>query len=118
MISEVGAPPVKIDPRSLEALTRDSYLLKGRNVQHLKRNQYENTRLIKDQPTLQPPKFLSEKAARDVERRISDVAETLGSNGFNLKANVPMVYRNVEIRYSKYGVEDFDFGQVFLPQSF
>lgn len=116
MISEVGAPPPQIDPLTLANLTRDGYLLKGQNVRRLKRNQYEDTRQTKNRPSsIQPPKFLSEKArdgARDIERRISDVAETLGGADFNLKAEVPIVYRNVEIRYSKFGVDDFDFGFV------
>jgi len=66
---------------------------------------------------LQAPKFLSEKAresANEVassERRISDVADSIGAIELSsLKAEVPVMYRNVEIKYSKFGVDDFDFG--------
>jgi PAB-dependent poly(A)-specific ribonuclease subunit 2 len=30
----------------------------------------------------------------------------------NKKSDFPMIYRNVEIKYSKFGVDDFDFGYV------
>lgn len=68
--------------------------------------------------SLQAPKFLSEKAresANDpepaMERRISDVADAIGATDLlSLKADVPVMYRNVEIKYSKFGVDDFDFG--------
>jgi len=95
----------------------------GRNTRNLRRNQVENTRTTeKTSSSLQAPKFLSEKAresANDasVERRISDVADAIGATELSsLKAEVPVMYRNVEIKYSKFGVDDFDFGLVYwLP---
>lgn len=63
---------------------------------------------------LHAPRFLSEKS-QDVDgaqngRRISD-AEILANaiQAGNTKADVPIMYRNVEIKYSKFGVDDFDF---------
>jgi PAB-dependent poly(A)-specific ribonuclease subunit 2 len=45
------------------------------------------------------------------ELRISDVADAIGATELSsLKAEVPVMYRNVEIKYSKFGVDDFDFG--------
>ena len=83
----------------------------------MRRNQVENTRMSeKASTTLQAPKFLSEKAresANDTsgDRRISDVADAIGAAELSsLKAEVPVMYRNVEIKYSKFGVDDFDFG--------
>jgi PAB-dependent poly(A)-specific ribonuclease subunit 2 len=73
-------------------------------------------RTLEQQKRRQAPKFLSEKAretANDaiVERRISDVADAIGVTELSsLKAEVPPMYRNVEIKYSKFGVDDFDFG--------
>ena len=45
------------------------------------------------------------------ERLAIDVVEALGSVALSgaLKAEVPAMYRNVEIKYSKFGVDDFDF---------
>ena len=83
----------------------------------MRRNQIENTRVLERTPaSLKAPKFLSEKAresANDVSggRRISDVADAIGATELSsLKAEVPVMYRNVEIKYSKFGVDDFDFG--------
>ena len=63
---------------------------------------------------LHAPKFLSEKS-EDADstqngRRISD-AEILANaiQAGSTKAEVPIMYRNVEIKYSKFGVDDFDF---------
>lgn len=119
MIFEVGAPPPKIDPQLLSSLKATEWGGYGRNTRNLRRNQVENTRTTeKPSTTLQAPKFLSEKAresANDTtqERRISDVADAIGATELSsLKAEVPVMYRNVEIKYSKFGVDDFDFGYV------
>lgn len=90
-----------------------------------RRYQVEDTRAIqRAQDTLAAPKFLSEKA-RDAkeentrhngERRISDALEFLA--GMNMEDNsrrdVPVIYKNVEIKYSKFGVDDFDFEYVSM----
>lgn len=118
MIVEVGAPPPKIDPQFLSTLKATEWGGYGRNIKSARRNQVENTRTAEKAPTsLQAPKFLSEKAresANDTtatERRISDVADAIGATELSsLKAEVPVMYRNVEIKYSKFGVDDFDFG--------
>jgi PAB-dependent poly(A)-specific ribonuclease subunit 2 len=125
MIFEVGAPPPKHDPQLMSTLKAMDWGGVGPNPKTVKRNQIENTRTAeKATPTLQAPKFLSEKAreaANDVgaERRISDVADAIGAAELSsLKADVPVMYRNVEIKYSKFGVDDFDFGFVFcLPDN-
>lgn len=69
-----------------------------------------------DGTALAAPKFLSEKSRdakgdMDKERRISD-AETFTDHGLagSTKADVPVMYRLMEIKYSRYGVDDFDFG--------
>lgn len=117
MIFEVGAPPPKVDPQ-LVKLHRSEWFEYGPNTRSVKRNQVENTRTAeKTSASLQAPKFLSEKAresaneAASMERRISDVADAIGAAELSsLKAEVPVMYRNVEIKYSKFGVDDFDFG--------
>lgn len=119
MIYEVGAPPPKIDQQILPSLTATEWGAWAPNPKTKKRNQIENTRTTeKTSASLQAPKFLSEKmreSANDAsgERRISDVADAVGTAELaSLKAEVPLMYRNVEIKYSKFGVDDFDFGWV------
>lgn len=119
LIFEVGAPPVKVDQQLLASLKSTEWGGFGPNISSMKRNQVRNTRATEKASTsIQVPKFLSEKAresANDAssERRISDVADAIGATELSsLKAEVPVMYRNVEIKYSKFGVDDFDFGLV------
>jgi PAB-dependent poly(A)-specific ribonuclease subunit 2 len=124
MIFEVGAPPPQLNQRLLSSLKTTEWGGYGPNSSKVRRNQTQNTRTTEKASTsIQAPKFLSEKAresANDTsgERRISDVADAIGATELSsLKAEVPVMYRNVEIKYSKFGVDDFDFGSVstFLP---
>jgi len=94
------------------------------NPRKTRRNQIENTRsAVKSTAPLAAPKFLSEKA-----RESGDTNSTRGSNdaidnsGENAhlgvsKAEVPLIYRNVEIKYSRFGVDDFDFEYVIHTTS-
>jgi len=121
LVFSVGAPPPKLDPQlSASAKTGDwahwgSY--GPQNTRKSRRNQVSDTRTSeRSSASLQAPKFLSEKARESAndpvqERRISDVADAIGVTELSdLKAEVPVMYRNVEIKYSKFGVDDFDFG--------
>ncbi|KAI9054308.1 hypothetical protein LZ554_001476 [Drepanopeziza brunnea f. sp. 'monogermtubi'] len=120
LIFEVGAPPPKSDQLFLSTLKCTDWGMYGRNNRATKRNQVENTREIEKTPSsLQAPKFLSEKARETStdgsgERRPSDSSSTSDVIGatelLSMKADVPVWYENVEIRYSKFGVDDFDFG--------
>jgi PAB-dependent poly(A)-specific ribonuclease subunit 2 len=118
MIFEVGAPPSKLEPQVLSSLKRADWFDFAPNTRNVRRNQVENTRTTeKTAASLQAPKFLSEKAresaneAASIGRRISDVADAIGATELSsLKAEVPVMYRNVDIKYSKFGVDDFDFG--------
>lgn len=116
-VYEVGKPPPKIDPAILAALTPMEFGAYAPNPRKTRRNQIENTRAVDMVgSSLIAPKFLSEKA-RDSEgeqskgRRISDAVEALADAAISgsTKADVPVMYRNVEIKYSRYGVYDFDF---------
>jgi PAB-dependent poly(A)-specific ribonuclease subunit 2 len=122
LIFEIGAPPAKVDPRLLASLKSTEWGGYGPNISNTRRNQVQNTRTTeKTSTTIQAPKFLSEKSkasANDasIERRISDVADAISATELSsLKAEVPVMYRNVEIKYSKFGVDDFDFGLVHTP---
>ncbi|EAQ84938.1 hypothetical protein CHGG_08952 [Chaetomium globosum CBS 148.51] len=61
IISDIGAPPVQLDPSFLASLKQMEWGFYGRNSRGLRRNQVEDTRACM-KPSMQPPKFLSEKA--------------------------------------------------------
>jgi len=106
LLAEVGAQPAKIDPDIIASTKRSDFAPWPRKT---RRYQFEDTRAFQRiQDTLAAPKFLSERARVDEEgeRRISDALEVLASLAVD---NVPVIYKNVEIKYSKFGVDDFDF---------
>lgn len=123
---DVGAPPVKFDAQFLSGLKATEFGLYGRNTRGLRRNQAEDTRNVNKAGSsgLKAPKFLSEKArelATSQAVSSDDKADELTSPFTELeieskKSEVPVMYRNVEIKYSKFGVDDFDFGLV-SPQA-
>lgn len=121
LLSDVGAPAVKYDPAFLANLKQTEWGLYGRNARGLRRNQVENTRsLSRSANSMQAPKFLSEKARESVKssgwnRPPETTAEQAPEPSSNrelesLKPDPPPMYTNVEIKYSKFGVDDFDFG--------
>ncbi|KAH8601191.1 PAB-dependent poly(A)-specific ribonuclease subunit PAN2 [Bisporella sp. PMI_857] len=117
LISEIGAPPPSIEPNFLSVLKPTGQYTYTQNTRNTRRNQVENTRIIaKASAGINAPMFLSDKenakmkqSARDASRasESADVAETDPSGR---KAGVPDMYGNVEIKYGKFGVDDFDFG--------
>ncbi|ESZ94294.1 hypothetical protein SBOR_5290 [Sclerotinia borealis F-4128] len=118
MVFEVGAPPVKVDPSSISSPKALDWYICGHNTRReVRRNQIENTRITGKTPaSIQAPKFLSEKAREAVndatpERGMNDIADTIGNKELpTLQAGTNALYMNVEIKYSKFGVDDFDFG--------
>ena len=118
-VYEVGFLPPKIDIEMMKRMSATSSGLRGPNMTKTRRNQLVRYRLGEsDDYGLSAPKFLSEKSqGKDAEnsngRRISD-AELLANAALagSTKAEVPVMYRNVEIKYSRFGVDDFDFKYV------
>lgn len=123
MVIDVGALSPKIDPVILANLKRSEFGSYAPNPRTTRRYQVQDTRgnEASDDP-IAAPKFLSEKAreaantnnALSEERRISDAMESLDALKDRAlevvtKKDVPVMYRNVEIKYSKFGVDDFDF---------
>ncbi|KAI9733955.1 MAG: poly(A)-specific ribonuclease [Cirrosporium novae-zelandiae] len=119
LISEVGNPPPGFDPKFLATLIPGELGLCGPYSRKTPRYQKENTRSpIPHTASLAAPKFLSEKARENGSkpvRRMSDAVETLLIAQLQLNIdglennNVPPIYQSVEIKYSKFGVDDFDF---------
>lgn len=118
MTFEVGAPPPKLDSAIVSHLKRTDMGAFAPNTTKAIRNQIQQTRVAeKENNSLLAPKFLSEKARDSVqigddERRPSDaLIEHLKDidMGSSTRKNVPAMYSNVEIKYSKFGVDDFDF---------
>lgn len=117
-IYEVGHLPTKISPSLLAKARPNEVGIWAPNPRTMRRNQVERIRLDEtDGGTIAPPKFLSEKARESEksnasDKAITDVQEALADTvlGKTTKSEVPAMYGNVEIKYSFWGVEDFDFG--------
>jgi hypothetical protein len=122
LVSEVGAPPSKIDAGILASLKRSDIGGYATFPRKTRRNQFEDTRAVqRAHDTLSAPRFLSERQKDDSQghegpRRMSDALEALGDLALAgaTRRDVPVMYRNVEIKYSKFGVDDFDFEWVPL----
>lgn len=123
IISDIGAPPVKFDQSYIATLKATDFGFYGSKRPGLRRNQVQDTRVSEKLPVtgLQAPKFLSEKARESAKGSASAPASVDGkeedlSNALaemdleSSKLEVPVMYRTVEIKYSKFGVDDFDFG--------
>jgi PAB-dependent poly(A)-specific ribonuclease subunit 2 len=117
MVFDTGAPPVAVEPVPyLQPATMGQYA-PNLNPKKLLRYQTEDTRAAHAGTSIAAPKFLSEKAkeapAVKLDRRMSDAAEALAGvtlNGHNQTDEERMLkYGNVEIKYSRFGVDDFDF---------
>jgi PAB-dependent poly(A)-specific ribonuclease subunit 2 len=126
-ISDTGNPPQKLDLQwlaSLNTLRNYDSTLFGKPRDGVRRNQVENSRFVDKQNSgLKAPKFLSEKARefkmtrshpRHKDDDFSDSFTLLGLRTSDHE--IPVMYRPVEIKYSKFGIEDFDFG--YAPKLF
>lgn len=123
IVHEIGAPPARVDAALLATSKRTDMGSYAPWPRKTRRNQFEDTRALqRAQDNFAAPKFLSQKAKAsndksdnsNGERRISDALVTLGDLALEgvTKQDVPVIYRNVEIKYSRFGVDDFDFEYV------
>ncbi|KAF2110710.1 ubiquitin carboxyl-terminal hydrolase-domain-containing protein [Lophiotrema nucula] len=118
LVYEVGAPPAKIDSTILNNMTRTDMGFFAKNPKTSKRRyQVELTRQAdRANDALTAPKFLSEKARAaqssiELDTKAVEAMETLTDLHLDdvTRKDVPAMYGNVEIKYSKFGVDDFDF---------
>ncbi|EEH45016.1 PAB-dependent poly(A)-specific ribonuclease subunit PAN2 [Paracoccidioides brasiliensis Pb18] len=116
MVFEIGSIPPQVD----QAIT--PYLHAGEighyapNPRKTRRYQVENTRAQPiPEPALAAPKFLSERARAQAKAKfnsnLDEAAKNLAEATITQGAEEdPLLkYSNVEIKYSKFGVDDFDF---------
>ncbi|KAI1978164.1 poly(A)-specific ribonuclease [Ophidiomyces ophidiicola] len=115
LVFEVGNAPFSIDPTILPYLRPNDLGQHAPNPRRKRRYQVENTRLPSTTETaLAAPKFLSERA-RGLPKSVSEASQDASSalDGLNIngqaKEDPLLKYSNVEIKYSKFGVDDFDF---------
>lgn len=124
-IYEVGHLPSKIDAKVLKNMHPLAIGYRAANPRKGRRNEVSRTRSVNSSGTaIAPPQFLSQKARESEHdqkrgRRMSDAVEALANMALagSTKPEVPIVYRNVEIKYSKFGVDDFDFKYVSKTKS-
>ncbi|KAF2669854.1 hypothetical protein BT63DRAFT_423829 [Microthyrium microscopicum] len=112
-VHEAGRLPPKIDPQITATMKRGEIGFYAISPPHKRPNQVEYTRIeAQNANSIAPPKFLSEKAREAMHVQEGDRGFTDALSELQLdasKRDVPHVYRNVEIKYSKFGVDDFDF---------
>ncbi|KAL2003678.1 hypothetical protein VTN02DRAFT_2828 [Thermoascus thermophilus] len=115
LVFDVGSPPAPIDPSIIPYLRPAELGHYAANPKKTRRYQVENTRaLVSTESAIAAPKFLSEKAREQSKGKsdsVDDAADALASAKLNGEAEEdPLLkYGNVEIKYSKFGVDDFDF---------
>ena len=116
LVFEVGNVPSQVDPAIVPYLRPADIGHYAPNPRKTRRYQVDNARGQRATEAMAiPPRFLSEKA-RDNSRSRSGSAtqDAAGAlQGLNLNGEGeedPLLkYSNVEIKYSKFGVDDFDF---------
>jgi PAB-dependent poly(A)-specific ribonuclease subunit 2 len=121
IVFEVGAPPPKIDATVLSNMTRTEIGFFAKNPRSKRRNQAESRRQSdRNTDSLSAPKFLSEQSravqsySSDSDSKTTETMESLTDLHLEdvTRKEVPSMYGNVEIKYSKFGVDDFDFAYV------
>ncbi|KAK2744060.1 poly(A)-specific ribonuclease [Onygenales sp. PD_40] len=116
LVFDIGNIPPQVDPAIIPYLHAGEIGHYAPNPRKTRRYQVENTRIQPSpEPALAAPKFLSERARAQAKSRfdtsVNEAAETLAGATITSEAEEdPLLkYSNVEIKYSKFGVDDFDF---------
>jgi PAB-dependent poly(A)-specific ribonuclease subunit 2 len=116
LVFEAGRMQPKIDQDLQPLMKRGEIGLYGPNLKHLRPNNVAYTRIeLEANKNLVTPKFLSEKAREptpEEDRGFGDAISAMQNVNLDnsMKRDVPhTIYQNVEIKYSRFGVDDFDF---------
>ncbi|RIA93213.1 ubiquitin carboxyl-terminal hydrolase-domain-containing protein [Glomus cerebriforme] len=107
---EVGNPPPKIDPDILRNMKMIDFVGYSPNPGNKKRNQVE--RYSRKKHKAGTPKFRSEKERELQSGKSLREPSSLFDDETELDATstkMPKYYKRVEIQYSRFGVDDFDF---------
>ncbi|TPX57736.1 hypothetical protein PhCBS80983_g03604 [Powellomyces hirtus] len=120
MTFEVGQPAPKVPPEILSNVKMIDFVGYAPNPRTFRRNQNLAMAKKNRKDTLDGPKFRSEQDREkwfgkkaDSRQLTSGSATSTGMSSPTPRAAVsstPKYYRRVEIKYSKFGIEDFDFG--------
>jgi PAB-dependent poly(A)-specific ribonuclease subunit 2 len=103
---QVGRPSPKIPTEILKNVKMVDFVGYAKNPKTFRRNQ-AYTEFSQDPIK---PKFRSEQELEIMKSGESKQQEDQAGNNVSIKNGIPFHYRSVEIKYSRFGVEDFDFG--------
>ncbi|EPS41531.1 hypothetical protein H072_4574 [Dactylellina haptotyla CBS 200.50] len=110
MVFEVGKPPPKIDSDILAKMKMHDFVGYAPNPRRTRRYQVETAKVQEKPGQVQAPKFRSEKAREgDFDDKIDENTPWSAVTGDLRPFDVPAMYHKVEIKYSRFGVDDFDF---------
>ena len=137
-VFQIGQPQPKIDPDILRTANSSLVGQRATNPRRRLRNEVDKSRLLhasnNDSMAIAAPRFLSQRLRDEDEIDDVDADEEGGGDaigggdrgdgfgdsrmamgeGAEVTEKVPVMYRRVEIKYSKFGVDDFDFAWAFL----
>lgn len=109
MTFEVGQQPQRLDEKVLKTMTKRDWYLYGRwNAAGRRRYQVDKPERAEELPRFRSQVEKERALAGEEEDYEKVVGRFEGGEG-----GVPNYYKEVEIKYSKFGVDDFDFGYKF-----
>ncbi|KAI9141298.1 ubiquitin carboxyl-terminal hydrolase-domain-containing protein [Paraphysoderma sedebokerense] len=106
----VGEPPARIDPSILETVKMYDFVGYAPKPKNIRRNQIGyGSKALKASPQFKS-EIQKQIALGRTPQKDKGKLQAKDGNQTGRHASVPQSYRSVEIKYSKFGVEDFDFG--------
>lgn len=99
---EIGRHPLLIPPQILKQVKMVDFVGYAPNPKTFKRNQIVST---SHEDSDEQPKFRSEHKSKMNQEEAFEL-----TNSVTIEEGIPNYYLPVQIQYSKFGVEDFDFG--------